>query len=182
MYIKAPYIYYDKNILYPVLKDEGARTGSITIDTPKKLTIDFNCLGVEVRSSLVLFIEIPYYKTVKVIIEKECSKEGLLDRLAEKVVAEEERFGILKILGMCLAVLFIFYLGITCYNLSKGKKLAQAVPCGGRLFAYCTGSDLTSDEVIAAPTETNNPGNNLSELGVLFCLINRNCQEMISLK
>lgn len=166
MYIKAPYVYYDKNVLYPVVKGEGAHTSSITVDSPKKLAIDFNCLGVDIRTTIILYIEILYYQTVKVVIEKECSKEGFIDKLAEKVVAEEEKFGILKIMTMCILLLLILYVGITCYNLYKGKKLAVAVPCGGKLISRCLGTGENDNNAPAEIIDTNNPVSNFSELSV----------------
>ncbi len=36
--------------------------------------IDFNCLGVEQRTTLVLHITIPMYKPIELYIDKECSK------------------------------------------------------------------------------------------------------------
>eukprot|EP00826_Nyctotherus_ovalis_P037374 TRINITY_DN3402_c0_g5_i6.p1 TRINITY_DN3402_c0_g5~~TRINITY_DN3402_c0_g5_i6.p1 ORF type:complete len:119 (+),score=25.50 TRINITY_DN3402_c0_g5_i6:289-645(+) len=117
---------------------------------------------------MVLYIEIPFHQTVKLVIAKQCSKEGLVDRLAEKIVAEEEQFGILKLLGMCLLILLILYVGITCYNLYKGKKLSQSVPCGGGLIAACCGSGDNASEVPAEQAKANNVAGNFSELSVGF--------------
>jgi len=159
-------VYYDKNIIYPVVKGEGSRTSSITVDSPKKLSIDFNCLGVEVKTTIVLYVEIPYYQTVRIVIEKECSKEGFIDKLAERIVSEEERFGILKLMAMFVTLLVILYMGITCYNLYRGKKLVRAVPCGGGFISRCIGGEERNNGVPLEETATNNTTSNFSELSV----------------
>ncbi len=74
MTLHPPYISYDDSVVYPVLKDEAAMGGPLNSTTPQKLIIDFNCLGVQVKTTMILHIEIPLHSPVKLYIDKECSK------------------------------------------------------------------------------------------------------------
>ena len=166
--MEAPYAMYDKEIVYPVLKGEGARAGTLTVSEPKKLTIDFNCLGVEMVTVVTVTILIPMYNPVTFSISKKCGKENFLDRLQEKIVSEEERFGIIKILFMCALVFFLLYLIITCYNLSQGKSLIKAIPCGaGLLKCFKISEGMDEPETVNVINETTRVDTgNFSELSV----------------
>lgn len=65
---------YDEAILYPSLQEDAAKGGSLNTTAARKIKIDFNCLGIEVITSLVLTIDIPLHLPVVLYIDKECSK------------------------------------------------------------------------------------------------------------
>ena len=64
-----------------------------------------------------------------------------MDKIGEKIVEEEETFGILKFLGWALFLFVIVYGAVTLFNVAKGKNLTEAVPCGGswiaNMLAFC---------------------------------------------
>lgn len=69
-----PYVSYDENLVYPVLIEEAAKGGALNISHTQKLTIEFNCMGVEVKNTLILHIKIPLHSPIDLYIDKECSK------------------------------------------------------------------------------------------------------------
>ncbi len=153
-----------------MLKDEAALGGNLNIATPKKLTIEFNCLGIAVLNAMVLHIEVPFHEPIKLFINKECSHETFLDRLEEKIVDEEEEYGVLKFLGMCLFLCGILYLAVTCYNLYQGKPLIQSVPFGSTLILKVIGQDTAKNEPAAAAVPSTDSFRNVkvSEMTVPF--------------
>lgn len=123
--------------MYPVIKEEAAVGGGISFGMPKKLTVEFNCLGIEIKTRLQLHIDIPLKSPVVLTIEKECSKETLVDRLAEKIVSNEKAYTAVKVGLVVFAVLAVAYTVFTCRNLCKGKPLSQSIPCGLCLCSCC---------------------------------------------
>jgi hypothetical protein len=65
---------YDDAIVYPSIEEEAAKGGSLNTTNAKKITVKFNCLGIEEKTVLVLTFDIPLYLPVVLNIEKECSK------------------------------------------------------------------------------------------------------------
>eukprot|EP00826_Nyctotherus_ovalis_P038308 TRINITY_DN3582_c0_g1_i9.p1 TRINITY_DN3582_c0_g1~~TRINITY_DN3582_c0_g1_i9.p1 ORF type:complete len:145 (+),score=29.96 TRINITY_DN3582_c0_g1_i9:1138-1572(+) len=84
-----------------------------------------------------LHIDIPLKSPVVMSIEKECSKETLVDRLAEKIVSNEKAYTAIKFGLIIFAVLGVAYAVFTCNNLCKGKTLSQSIPCGTCLCSCC---------------------------------------------
>ncbi len=80
--------------------------------------------------------------------------ETIVDKLEEKIVAEEESVGIFRFLGWALVLALVVFAGITLFNMSRGKSLAEAMPCGGsciaRLFDMAGGKSVPAAE--ATPT------------------------------
>lgn len=130
-------------MVYPVLKDDGARAGAIAFGLPQKLTVEFNCLGVEIKTRLQLHIDIPLRSPVVLTIDKECSKETLVDRLAEKIVSNEKAYQAFKFGFIILTIFGLAYVVLTCNNLCKGKSLRQAVPCGGCICNCCCEKEVS---------------------------------------
>jgi hypothetical protein len=97
-------------------------------------------LGIEVKNTLILHIKIPLHSTVDLYIDKECSKETLIDRIQEVIIEEEEEYGLFKFFGICLFFTVVIYGGITCYNMKKGLPFIQAVPCGSDCITKVCGS------------------------------------------
>lgn len=81
MVVHPPYISYDDNLVYPVLTEEAAKGGRINTTHAQKLTIEFNCLGIEMKNTLILHIKIPLHSPINLYIDKECSKGNLLRNL-----------------------------------------------------------------------------------------------------
>jgi len=165
---KPPFISYDENIVYPVIKDEAAKGGSLNITTSKKLTVDFNCLGIEAKTMLILNIDIPFSAPIQIYLEKECSKETLIDKIEESIVSEEENYGILKFMAMFILLCAILFTLVTCYNMSQGKNLTSSVPFGGMVFGRLS-EMFKSNQPEAQPVSTkdNEPSGkamNLSEI------------------
>ena len=141
MYIHPPFVSYDDKVIYPVLKEEGAKGGVLNTTHPKQLMMDFNCLGIEGKTTIVLHILTPLHSPIQLLIDKECSKETLLDKIEENIIDEEEQYGFLKLICMTIFILAILYSILTCYNMYNGKPFAEAVPCGKscieQLFGSC---------------------------------------------
>jgi hypothetical protein len=72
--VHPPYVYYDEQIVYPVLKEEAALGRPLNVSHSQKLTIEFNCLGIAARNTLILYIKVPMHKPIQLLIDKECSK------------------------------------------------------------------------------------------------------------
>ena len=142
-------------MVYPVLVDEGSISGELTVTTPKKLTIEFNCLGIETKTEMVLTIDVPLFLPIKLYIEKECS---LKTQPSKEILSQEAEYGFIGLVISGLFCLCILYLALTCYNLCNGKVLSQAVPCGESFFSYFAESN--------ANNETKPDNNKSSEMGV----------------
>jgi len=156
-------------VIYPVLKGKAALSGEISFGRPKKLTIEFNCLGVGVKTRMFLNIDIPLKSRITLVIDKECSQSTLVGHLADKVVTHGKAYGALKISLLCLFICGIAYVVITCINLYEGKSLRQAVPCGGCIFNICLGYAKVEKN------EVNTSQSNVTEITVLsFFLMSRN--------
>eukprot|EP00826_Nyctotherus_ovalis_P029117 TRINITY_DN2296_c0_g1_i16.p1 TRINITY_DN2296_c0_g1~~TRINITY_DN2296_c0_g1_i16.p1 ORF type:complete len:169 (+),score=33.04 TRINITY_DN2296_c0_g1_i16:926-1432(+) len=140
-YIKAPYIAYDETVIYPVVKDEGARTGHLDVDRVKKLVIDFNCLGTEIRTKTILTVEVPLHSPIRLYIEKECKKEDFVDMLTGKMGPQGTGSEIFNIVFVCLFSFIVIFMVVTLCNLCSGKELSKSVPCGGNFILYMCGPD-----------------------------------------
>lgn len=106
------------------------------------MVIDFNCLGTEIKTKMLLTVEVPLYSPIKLFIDKECSKEDFVDMLTGNIVSQGAEFGIFNILLLFTFCFLVLYLTITCYNLCNGKELSKSVPCGGILLSYFNGPNL----------------------------------------
>lgn len=140
-YIKAPYIAYDETVIYPVVKDEGARTGYLDVDKVKKLVVDFNCLGTEIRTKTILTIEVPLHVPIRLYIEKECKKEDFVDLLTGKMGPQGTGSEMFNAVFVCLFFFIVVFMLVTLCNLCSGKELSKSVPCGGGFILYMFGSD-----------------------------------------
>ena len=61
-------------MVYPSLKGEAAKGGVLNTTRPQQISIDFNCLGIEAKTSFVLIINIPLFEPVTLYFDKECGK------------------------------------------------------------------------------------------------------------
>ena len=157
--MKAPYIEYDDQVVYPVLEDEGAMETDIKINELKLLTINFNCLGTPTFTTMTLHIHIPLYKSIDLTINKMCKKRTFLNNLKEQISSAEDNYGIFWIFMVCIMIFVLSYAVITFFNLCRGKQLDQAVPFGGsfiKLFASQSETTIETseqgDDIIIRPT------------------------------
>jgi len=132
---KPPKIQYDENLLYPRFKGEASKGGLLNTTQAQELIIEFGCLGIQGKTQVIITIEITMHKPIILYMDKECSKETLIDKIEEIVVKEEESFGILKFIGYVILIGGIIFTVITAVNLNSGKKLVDSVPIGGQLLA-----------------------------------------------
>ncbi len=70
----VPRLRYDDQVVYPVLKGEAAKGGLLNVTVPQQLSIEFNCLGVEKKTSLVLTLEFAVHSPIVLYFDKDCSK------------------------------------------------------------------------------------------------------------
>lgn len=132
-------------MIYPVIKDEGSKTSVLTVDQVKKIVIDFNCLGTEIRTKTILTIEVPLFSPIKLYIEKECKKEDFVDILKGKMGSQGIGSKLLNIIYMSLFGVITVFMTITLYNLCNGKELSKAVPCGGEFIMTICGPDARTN-------------------------------------
>lgn len=140
--------------------------------SPKKFTVEFNCLGLETRTRLLVHIDIPLRSPVVLAIDKECSKETLIDRLAETIVSNEKTFGAFKVAALVSVIGGIVYMVVTCNNLCKGKSLRQSIPCGGCLYDCCFGKARTPGEELPSKDQ-------ITEPSVTSSLMHRKCRVIL---
>ena len=139
------------------MSGEGSLEGTLEIGKYKKLTITFNCLGTNGKTTMVLHINTPFYKPIDIVIDKRCVKETLLSRIAEKIATGEDKYGIIGILAVCIIIAMVVYAIMTCCNLCRGKRLVEAVPCGRRLIMIFIGSgEISTPEVIESTAINDN--------------------------
>jgi hypothetical protein len=86
---------------------------------------------------MLLHFDIPLRSSIILAIDKECSKETVVDRLTEKLVSNEKAYGAFKFGIIILTICGIAYAVLTCNNLCKGKSLRQAIPCGEYILDCC---------------------------------------------
>jgi len=134
-----------------VVKDEGAKTGILSVGQTKKLVIDFNCLGTEIKAKTILTIEVPLFSPIKLYIDKECKKEDFVDILRGKIGSQGIASKLLNIIYMSLFAIVTVFMTITLYNLCNGKELSKAVPCGGDFIASICGLNSGTN----VPKQTN---------------------------
>lgn len=96
----------------------------------KKLTVTFNCLGMNAKTRMILHIHVPLHKNIDLVINKRCTEVTLIDKL----IAGENEYGIIDAISVCLLLIMIIYAVMTCCNMCRGKRLAEAVPCGGKFI------------------------------------------------
>eukprot|EP00826_Nyctotherus_ovalis_P041647 TRINITY_DN4232_c0_g1_i1.p2 TRINITY_DN4232_c0_g1~~TRINITY_DN4232_c0_g1_i1.p2 ORF type:complete len:108 (+),score=8.15 TRINITY_DN4232_c0_g1_i1:1044-1367(+) len=89
---------------------------------------------------MVLHIHVPSHKDIDLVINKRCTEVTLIDKITDKLIAGDNEYGIVDVIGLCLIFILIIYATMTCCNMCRGKKLAQAVPCGGKFITTFIGS------------------------------------------
>jgi len=130
-----PSIRYEDNIVYPSLRGEAAKGGVISVESAKELIINFNCLGVAKKTTLMLTFEIPKHLDITLYIDKECGKDSLIDKIGEEIVKEEENLGILKFLGFIFCIVIVAIATKTLYNVARGDNFLDALPIGKSLLS-----------------------------------------------
>jgi len=65
---------YDENFVYPSLKGDGAKQNLLDIYSKKTLKLNFNCLGIEGTTTLMLKFDLIIYQPIILYINKQCGK------------------------------------------------------------------------------------------------------------
>ena len=133
-----------------MLKGNGSRGETLFVGDIRKIIVEFNCLGIETTTTLSLHIDNSMFSPIIINIRKECSKNSIVDKLADKIMNSDAAYGTLQIIILVIFLLGLLYMIITCFNLCKGKPLTQAVPCGSSIIEYCTGSSTKGTESTTA--------------------------------
>lgn len=109
-FYRSPYILSDHEVIYPVLTGSGAAGGWID-NTPKELTITYNCLEEKgEKTELVLVVELPYFHDIEIHFLKQCGTRNIYSAPKKaKGISWSSFFFILLVLGFCGGVGYYYY-------------------------------------------------------------------------
>ncbi len=137
---------YDEGLVYPSIGGSAAAGGSLDVHKAKDLYLTFNCLGVEGTTTLAVWIDVPLHRPLVIYIEKECSEETGVQKVAESLWLGEERYSAMTVAFFLVLLLLVCTCVVTGCNLAIGRSLEDSIPCCGKFVAKMIQGEATNGD------------------------------------